>query len=93
MLIEIAFGGVVAAAGGAVGFLIAKKIQQANYDIFIAQAKAKAKAIENEANILLQNAKLKSKEIESEAERKYEEKLLASLNIHSQMQGLFFSQR
>ncbi len=77
MLIEIAFGGVVAAAGGAVGFLIAKKIQQANYDIFIAQAKAKAKAIENEANILLQNAKLKSKEIESEAERKYEEKLLA----------------
>ena len=77
MLIEIAFGGIVAAAGGAVGFLIAKKIQQANYDIFIAQAKAKAKAIENEANILLQNAKLKSKEIESEAERKYEEKLLA----------------
>ncbi len=77
MLIEIAFGGVVAVAGGAVGFFIAKKIQQANYDIFIAQAEAKAKAIENEANILLQNAKLKSKEIESEAERKYEEKLLA----------------
>ncbi len=77
MLIEIAFGGVVAVAGGAVGFFIAKKIQQANYDIFIAQAQAKAKAIENEANILLQNAKLKSKEIESEAERKYEEKLLA----------------
>ncbi len=77
MLIEIAFGGVVAAAGGAVGFFIAKKIQQANYDVFIAQAEAKAKAIENEANMILQNARLKSKEIEAEAEKKYEEKLTA----------------
>ena len=77
MLIEIAFGGVVAAAGGAVGFFIAKKIQQANYDVFIAQAEAKAKAIENEANMILQNARLKSKEIEAEAEKKYEEKLAA----------------
>ncbi len=77
MLMEIAFGAAVAATGGAVGYFVAKKIQQANYDVFIAQAEAKAKAIENEANILLQNAKLKSKEIEAEAERKYEEKLLA----------------
>ena len=77
MLIEIAFGGIVAAAGGAVGFFIAKKIQQANYDVFIAQAEAKAKAIENEANMILQNARLKSKEIETEAEKKYEEKLAA----------------
>ncbi len=82
MLIEIAFGAVVAAAGGAVGFIIAKKIQQANYDIFIAQAEAKSKAIENEANMLLQNARLKSKEIESEAEKKYENRLSALNREH-----------
>jgi len=37
-----------------VGYFIAKKMDQAKYEIFVEQAKAKAKAIEHEAQILLE---------------------------------------
>ena len=52
-----------------VGFFIAKKLDRSKYDIYVEQAKAKAKAIEHEAEILFENAKSKAKEIELDANR------------------------
>ncbi len=47
-------------------------MDKAKYDIFVTKAQAKAKAIEHEAQILLENAKAKAKEIELEAKNSYE---------------------
>lgn len=59
------------------GYLLAKKVDGAKYEIFVEQAKAKAKAIEHEAEILLKNAKnaLKTKEIalKEESDKKFSE--------------------
>ena len=68
MLNEILLGGSISTISGLVGFFISKKITSANFDIYIDQAKAKAGAIENEAQNLLQKSTLKSKEIELEAQ-------------------------
>ena len=73
MLNEILLGGGVATLSGVIGFLISKKISNANFDIYIVQAKAKAKAIENEAEVMLERSHLKSQEIEHKAKRKYED--------------------
>ncbi len=72
MLIEILMGGFIAILSGLVGFLISKKITNANFDIYVEKAKAKASAIENEAHILLSKSNIKSQEIELEATKKYE---------------------
>ena len=72
MLTEILMGGFIATVGGLVGFLISKKITNANFDIYIDKAKAQASAIENEAHILLSKSNIKSQEIELEATKKYE---------------------
>ncbi len=56
------------------GYAVAKKINDANYNIFLEQAKAKAKAIEHEADILLKNSDIKVKEAVLEAKKEYEEK-------------------
>jgi len=66
-------GGGVAVVSGAVGFYISKRLSSANFDIYVVQAKAKAKAIENEAEMLLQRSSIRSKEIEFEAKKRYEE--------------------
>jgi len=71
-----------AAVSGAVGFFVAKKINAANYDIYIAQAKAKAKAIEHEAELVLKNSEVKVKEAEHSAKRKYEDKIFAYKKEH-----------
>lgn len=60
--------------GVGAGYLVAKKINDANYDIFVEQAKAKAKAIEFEADSVLKDAKVKVSEAEFEAKKRYEEK-------------------
>ena len=60
--------------GVVVGYLVAKKINDANYTIFVEQAKAKAKAIEFEAESVLKDAKVKVSEAEFEAKKRYEEK-------------------
>lgn len=73
MLNELLVGGGVAALGGVVGFLISKKISSAHFDLYLEQAKAKAKAIENEAQMILERSSLRSREIEKEAEKKYNE--------------------
>lgn len=72
MLSEILLGGGVATISGLIGFIISKKITSANFDVYIDQARAKAGAIENEAQMLLQKSSLKSQEIELEAIKQYE---------------------
>ena len=72
MLNEILLGGSIATVSGLVGFFISKKITSANFDIYTDQAKAKARAIESEAEMLLQKSNLKSREIEHEAIKHYE---------------------
>ena len=47
--------------GGAIGFLIAKKINNAKFEIYTEQAKAKAKVIELEASTLLKEASMEAK--------------------------------
>lgn len=75
MWIEIIIGGSAAAISGAAGFLIARKIEQANYNLYVEQAKAKAKAIEHEAEKVLQNAKISVREAEYEAKKRYEDEV------------------
>ncbi len=65
-------GALIAVASGVVVFFISKKVSNANFDIYVEQAKAKAKAIESEAELLLHKANLKSQEIELEAKKEYE---------------------
>ncbi|SFV65829.1 FIG002344: Hydrolase (HAD superfamily) [hydrothermal vent metagenome] len=72
MLNEILLGGGIATVSGVVGFFISKKITGANFDIYVQQAQAKAKAIENEAQTLLERAHLKSREIELEAKKEFD---------------------
>ena len=72
MLNEILLGSSVATLSGLIGFFISKKISNANFDIYVDKAKAKASAIESEAQLLLQKSNLKAQEIELEALKQYE---------------------
>jgi len=83
MLNMILLGGGIATVSGVIGFFISKKVTSANFDIYTDHAKAKAKAIENEAQTLLERAHIKSREIELEATKQYEsakERAKANLN-------------
>ncbi len=83
MLIEILLGGLLAIISGFIGFFISKKITNANFDIYVEKAKAKASAIENEAQMLLEKSNLKSQEIELEAMKQYENaKERAKADLH-----------
>ncbi len=73
MLSELFVGGSVAIVSGAAGFFIAKRLDSANYEVYVDQAKAKAKAIENEAEMVLERSNIRSKEIEFEAKKLYDE--------------------
>ncbi|WP_200762223.1 ribonuclease Y [Nitrosophilus alvini] len=75
MWLEILVGSSAAIIGGAAGFLIAKRAERSKYELYVEQAKAKAKAIEHEAEIILQNAQIKVKEAELQAKKEYEDKL------------------
>lgn len=83
MIIEMGIAGGVAVLSGGAGYLIAKKINDANYNIFLEQAKAKAKAIEHEAELLLKNADVKVKEAEFEAKKSYDEKSVSLEKEHN----------
>lgn len=48
--------GLAAICGLALGYLLAKKIEKTNFNLYLAQAKAKAKAIEHEAAQVLKDA-------------------------------------
>ncbi len=80
MIIEV---GAAAVVSGAVGFFVAKKLDSANYEVYVAQAKAKAKAIEYEAELVLKNSELKVKEAELNAKQKYEDKTFAYKKEHA----------
>ncbi|MCI6988379.1 MAG: ribonuclease Y [Campylobacter sp.] len=81
-MLEIFIGLSAAAAGGAIGYIVNKKINDANYDIFVEQAKAKAKAIEFEAEGVLKDAKILVQSAEFEAKKKYEDKILKFQKEH-----------
>ncbi len=74
MITEIVLAGGGAIVGAGITFFSQKKINDANIDIYTQQAKAKAKVIEHEAEIVLQDSKIKAKESELLAKNKYEEK-------------------
>ncbi|MEA1893553.1 MAG: ribonuclease Y [Campylobacterota bacterium] len=83
MFNEILLGGSIATVSGLVGFFISKKITNANFDVYIDKAKAKAGAIENEAQMLLHKSNLKSQEIELEAIKHFESaKERAKADLH-----------
>ena len=52
---------IVAVVSSLITFLIAKKINSANFNIYVEQAKAKAKVIEHEAQSILRDSKNKAK--------------------------------
>ncbi|MDD6055244.1 MAG: ribonuclease Y [Helicobacter sp.] len=68
-------------AGGG-SYLIARKIAKANEKIGLEQAKARAKAIEYEAERLLQESKIKAKDLEVEAKMKAEKESAKILKEH-----------
>jgi len=72
MFNEILLGGGTAIVSGVIGFFVSRKLTSANFEVYTQQAKAKAKAIENEAEILLERAQLKARDIEYEAQKKFE---------------------
>lgn len=73
MLSELIAGGVIAAISGWIGFVTAKKISSSQFDLFLEQAKAKARAIENEAQLLLERSSMRAREIENDAQKRYDE--------------------
>jgi len=75
VLIEIVTVGVVAGVSAVVSHLITKNNERSKYDIYEANAKAKAKVIEREAMLLLKDAKYKLKEKEVELKEHYDKEL------------------
>ncbi|WP_345977589.1 ribonuclease Y [Sulfurimonas sp. HSL3-7] len=73
MINEILLGGGIATLSGLLGFFICKKISSAQFDIYVQQAKAKAAAIDSEAELLLERSNIKAREIELQAEKQYNE--------------------
>lgn len=73
-MLEVIIAFIAVFIGGGIGYLVAKKINDAKYDIFIEQAKAKAKAIEYEAELVLKDAKNSVLNAEFEAKKRFEDK-------------------
>ncbi|WP_415398202.1 ribonuclease Y [Sulfurimonas sp. CS5] len=83
MLNEILLGGSIATVSGLFGFFISKKITHANFDVLVDKAKAKASAIENEAQLLLHKSNVKAQDVEREAIKYYESsKERAKADLH-----------
>ena len=79
----------IATISGIVGFVIAKKINNASFDIYLEQAKAKAKVIELEAENLLKDARISAKkefEIEFKESKKLIEKKEREINFHLELE-------
>jgi ribonuclease Y len=74
MITEIAAVAAGVAAGAGVTALFLNRTHNAKLSLYLDQAKAKASAIEYEAEKLLQDARIKAKDIEIEAKNAYEEK-------------------
>lgn len=89
MLSQILLGGGIATVSGVIGFLISKKLSSAQFDVFVEQAKAKAKAIDSEAELLLHKATFRAQEVEAKAQKKFDEAVEdARLELKGQYQEL-----
>ncbi len=75
MWIEILVGSSAAILSGAAGYLLSKKIEKDRLKIYEEQARAKAKAIEHEAEKLLHSSQVKLKEAELGLKKEFEERL------------------
>ncbi len=72
-----------------VGFVIAKRLDSLKYALYVEQAKAKGKAIEHEAQLVLESSKVKAKQAEIEASRKLdEERHRLKLDYEAKLQAL-----
>jgi ribonuclease Y len=86
---EIVGAFIISAISAIVGFIISKKIDNAKFDIYIEQAKAKAKVIELEAENLLKDAKLRAKkefDNEFKESKKLIEKKEKEINYHLEIE-------
>ena len=72
MLNQILLGGGIATVSGVIGFFISKKLSNAQFDALIEQAKAKAKVIDSEAELLLHKANFKAQEIGDKAQKRFD---------------------
>jgi ribonucrease Y len=72
MFNEMLLGGGTAIVSGVIGFFISKKLTSANFEVYTQQAKAKAKAIENEAQLLLERAQFKARDIQHQAQKEFD---------------------
>lgn len=75
-----------AALSGLIGFLVAKKLDSAKYQIYVEQSKSKARAIEHEAELKLQRIKSKEVNLELEARKKLELELSRLKNEYENKQ-------
>ncbi len=74
-MIEFILISIIAVISGFAGYFIQKKINDKNIDFYLEKAKAKAKAIEDEAKMKLQEATIKSKDVEIGVKKRYENEL------------------
>lgn len=89
MLDQILLGGGIATVSGVIGFFISKKLSNAQFDALIEQARAKAKAIDSEAELLLHKASFKAEEIEVRAKKRFDEAVEDAKNsLKSKLQDL-----
>ncbi len=72
---ELISGGVIAAISGILGYLVARKLHTMHLDVYVEQAKAKARTIEKEAEALLVSASEKARLTEERANLRYEDAL------------------
>jgi ribonuclease Y len=78
MINEILLVGGGLVIGGATSLIVSKKIFKINSNLYVEQARAKAKAIEHEATILLNDSKIKAKELEISLKDRYEDEIKKS---------------
>lgn len=82
-MIEVIIALIGVFIGAGIGYLVAKKINDANFNVFLEQAKAKAKAIEYEAELKLKDAKNSIAEVEYQAKKKFDDKIHKLQKEHS----------
>ena len=73
MILEISIAVASIIVGGVLGALVQKKLESSKFEVYETAAKAKANAIEHEAEIILRNANIKAKDLELEAKNRFEE--------------------
>ncbi len=75
--------------GVGLGGVIVKRSKEANFEVFLEQARAKAKQLELEAAAVLKDANRRVSEAEFEARKEYEEKLVELQKSEAQKQEKF----